>query len=88
MAFSFGPPSRDSRAAAIAERFAIDPPLTRIPPPAFVGNPTSSLSQSITLISICPAADAAIQCPANRLCPLISKSPMTLTKFVGLGTNA
>ena len=58
-----------------------------VAPLAVAGIPHSVRGHSSTLSSICPAADAASQCPAKTLCPLARKSPMTLTKFVGPGTN-
>jgi hypothetical protein len=79
-------PALTLRATARPTKFAIEPPLTMMPLPS-AGSPQSSLSQSSTMSSTCVAVDDAIQCPANTLCVLTSRSAMTLTKFVGLGTK-
>ena len=66
-------------AVTIAVRFAIEPPLVKIPPPRLEGNPNSFKSQLIVTISNSAAAGEATQPPENTLNPVAKVSAIVLT---------
>ena len=62
-----------------AVRFAIEPPLVKIPPPRFLGKPYKLSNQFMVIISSSAAAGEAAQPPENTLNPVAKASAIALT---------
>ena len=65
----------------------MEPPLVKIPPPLFTGNPKIRSNQFMVTISSSAAAGEPAHPPEKILYPEDNESAIALIKLLGPGTN-